>query len=133
MKALIPTTKEVEITHVLVTLPVRYGEEDIPNDFPLRQGKKWEAKIEIDTGKILGWPEGQAGEIEYMKVCDEGSYALLDAAGNVVLSIEQNYVPHGLIPGEYGDYVSLKINEQGIITNWPKRPDICEFLKGGEE
>lgn len=133
MKALIPTTKEVEITHVLVTLPVRYGEEDIPNDFPLRQGKKWEAKIEIDTGKILGWPEGQAGEIEYMKVCDEGSYALLDAAGNVVLSIEQNYVPHGVIPGEYGDYVSLTINERGVITNWPKLPNICEFLKGGEE
>lgn len=133
MKALIPTTKEVEITHVLVTLPVRYEEEDIPNDFPLRQGKKWEAKIEIDTGKILGWPEGQAGEIECMKVCDEGSYALLDASGAVVLSIEQNYVPHGVIPGEYGDYVSLKINEQGVVTNWPRRPDICEFLKGGEE
>lgn len=133
MKALIPTTKAVEITHVLVTLPVRYEEEDIPNDFPLRQGKKWEAKIEIDTGKILGWPEGQAGEIEYMKVCDEGSYALLDASGNVVLSIEQNYVPHGVIPGEYGDYVTLKINEHGVITNWPKRPDIYEFLKGGEE
>jgi len=133
MKALIPTIQEVEITHVLVTLPVRYEEEDIPNDFPLRQGKKWEAKIEIDTGKILGWPEGQAGEIEYMKVCDEGSYALLDASGNVVLSIEQNYVPHGVIPGKYGDYVTLKINEHGVITNWPKRPDICEFLKGGEE
>lgn len=133
MKALIPTTQEVEITHVLVTLPVRYEEEDIPNNFPFRQGEKWEAKIEIDTGKILGWPEGQAGEIEYMKVCYEGSYALLDASGNVVLSIEQNYVPHGVIPGKYGDYVTLKINEHGVITNWPKRPDICEFLKGGEE
>lgn len=133
MKALIPTTKEVEITHVLVTLPVRYDEEDIPNDFPLRQGKKWEAKIEIDTGKIIGWPDGQAGEIEYMKVCDEGSYALLDASGAVVLSIEQNYVPHGLIPGEYGDYVTLKINDQGIITNWPKRPDIRAFIGGEDE
>jgi hypothetical protein len=48
-------------------------------------------------------------------------------------SIEQNYVPHGLIPGEYGDYVSLKINEQGIITNWPKHPDIREFIKGEDE
>lgn len=133
MKVLIPTTKYIEITHVLVTLPVRYEEEDIPNDFPLRQGKKWEAKIEIDTGKILGWPEGQAGEIEYMKVCDEGTYQLLDADGKIVLEIVQNYVPHGVIPGEYGDYVTLKINGQGIITNWPKRPDICEFLKGGEE
>lgn len=133
MKALIPTTKEIEITHVIVTLPVRYEEEDIPNNFPFRQGEKWEAKIEIDTGKILGWPEGQAGEIEYMKVCDSGIYQLLDADGKIVLERTRDYVPHGLIPGEYGDYVSFHINEQGIITNWPKRPDIRQFLKQDDE
>jgi len=130
MKARIPITIEVEITHILVTLPVRYEEEDIPNDFPLRKGDVWSAKIEIDTGKILGWPEGQAGEIDTMKVCDSGSYRLLDANGCIVANIEQDYVPHGVIPGDSGDYVSLKINEAGIITNWPKRPDIREFLKG---
>lgn len=133
MKATIPTTIEVEITHILVTLPVRYEEEDIPNDFPLRKGEVWSAKIEIDTGKIVGWPEGQAGEIEYMKVCDSGSYRLLDAQGCIVAKIETDYVPHGVIPGEYGDYVSLKINEHGVITNWPKKPDISEFLGGEDE
>jgi len=132
MKAKIPTTIEVNITHVLVNLPVRYDEEDIPNDFPLREGKMWNAKIEIDTGKIEGWPMGQVGEF-YMKVVDEGTYRLLDDKGAVVASIEQNYVPHGVIPGEYGDYVDFDIDANGVITNWPKRPDIREFLKQDEE
>lgn len=132
MKAKIPTTIEVNITHVLVNLPVRYDEEDIPNDFPLREGKMWNAKIEIDTGKIENWPVGQVGEF-YMKVVDEGMYRLLDDKGAVVAAIEQDYVPHGVIPGEYGDYVDFNIDVGGVITNWPKRPDIREFLKQDEE
>lgn len=128
MKAKIPTTIEVNITHVLVNLPVRYDEEDIPNDFPLREGKMWNAKIEIDTGKIEGWPQGRTGEF-YMKVVDMGSYYLLDENGAPVARIVANYVPHGVIPGESGDYVDFKIDGHGVITNWPKRPDIREFLK----
>ena len=139
MKAKIATTIEVNITHVLVNLPVRYDEEDIPYDFPLRVGDTWNAKIEIDTGKIEGWPQGQTGEF-YMKVVDMGSYYLLDENGAPVARIVANYVPHGVIPGEYGvipgeygDYVYFKIGANGVITNWPKRPDIREFLKQDEE
>ena len=132
MKAKIPITIEVNITHVLVNLPVRYEEEDIPNDFPLREGDEWNAMIEIDTGKIEGWPQGQTGGF-YMKVVDEGTYRLLDDKGAVVAYIEQNYVPHGVIPGEHGDYVDFDIDANGVITNWPKRPDIREFLKQNEE
>ena len=132
MKAKIPTTIEVNITHVLVNLPVRYDEEDIPNDFPLREGDMWNAKIEIDTGKIEGWPLGRTGEF-YMKVVDGGTYRLLDDKGAVVAAIEQDYVPHGVIPGEYGDYVDFKIDAGGVIANWPKRPDICEFLEQDED
>lgn len=126
MKATIKIEKEVEITHVRVEVAVRYDEEDIPNDFPLRIGDAWKATINIDNGQISDWPVGKTGDM-YMKVCDEGSYYLLDTEGNTILSIENDYVPNGLIPGSYGDYIELKINENGIITNWPKEPSIDEF------
>jgi hypothetical protein len=37
--------KEVNITEVLVKLNIRYGEEDIPNDFPMRNGDTWSYNI----------------------------------------------------------------------------------------
>jgi hypothetical protein len=132
MKVTVLRPTEIEITHIRVELPVRYEEDDIPNDFPLRGKDWWMAKIEIDTGKIEGWPIRESGYL-HMKVCDEGTYKLFDEKGFTVATIEQNYVPHGVIPGEYGDYVELKINEQGIITNWPKKPDVSAFFRKEEE
>lgn len=130
VKILIPT--EVEITHVRIEVAVRYDEEDIPNDFPLRDGDMWKGTVEINTGKILDWPVGKSGDM-YMKVCDEGSYYLLDAEGKEVLSIEGNYVPNNLIPGEFGDYIELNIDKNGIITNWPKRPSLEDFKINEED
>jgi hypothetical protein len=117
MKRVIVVHKEVDIKKVKVSVAVRYDEEDIPNDFPMRSGNMWNATIDIETGKILDWPQGQSGNL-HMKVCDEGSYYLLDENDEEVLSIEGDYVPNGLIPGTYGDYIDLKIDSTGTITNW---------------
>lgn len=103
----------------------------MPNDFPFREGDMWKAKVEIDTGKIVGWPEGKSWDLD-MKVCDEGSYYLLDSEGNTVADIQDNYVPNGVIPGRYGDYVELNINTQGVITNWPKKPNLSAFFEDEE-
>lgn len=119
-------TKEVELKHIEIEVNVRYGEEDMPNDFPFRKGDLWQVIVDIDSGKIVNWPVGVSGDV-YMKVCDEGCYRLLDADGKTVLSIEQNYVPHGIVPGKYGDYIDLKINGDGVITNWPKKPNLDDF------
>lgn len=127
MKATIKVEKEIEIAMIKIDVAIRYEEEDIPNDFPLRKGDMWSAIVEVDTGKILDWPIGRSGEM-HMKVVDQGSYYLLDKEGNTVLSIEEDYVPHGIVPGSYGDYIELKIDENGIITNWPKRPSIEDFI-----
>ncbi len=124
----IPSKKEVEITHIKMDLPVRYQEEDIPNDFPLRKGDMWSVVVNIDTGEIANWPKGKSGRVS-MKVCDEGTYTLLDKDGKEVAKIEQDYVPNDLVPGEYGDYVRLTINAGGVITNWPRDPDVNEFFK----
>jgi hypothetical protein len=126
MKHTIYVPQEIDIRYVVVTLPVRDGEEDIPADFPLRQGDKWQAVIDIDTGRIHDWPIGTAAELS-MNVCDSGCYILWDAERREVARIE-DYVPHGLIPGKYGDYVDLKIDANGIIAHWPQEPDLSEFF-----
>jgi hypothetical protein len=127
MKAIIKVEKEVEIKYVKVQVAVRYEEEDIPNNFPLRNGDMWNAKIDIDRGVVIDWPNGEKGNLE-MKICDEGSYYLLDENDNVILKIEEDYVPNRLLPGSYGDYLKLHINENGVITNWYSKPSIEDFL-----
>ena len=117
MKRVIAALKEFEVKKVRVSVAVRYDEEDIPKDFPMRSGNMWNATIDIETGKIFDWPQGKSGDL-YMKVCDEGSYYLLDENDEEILSIEGDYVPNKLIPGTYGDYIDLKIDSTGTITNW---------------
>lgn len=118
--------KEFEVSHIRLNVAVRYGEEDIPNDFPGRNGDEWQATIELETGKILDWPQGYSTAFS-MKVVDQGSYVLLSPDGTEVASITQYYVPNGVIPGEYGDYIEMQINGDGIVTNWPKNPNLAEF------
>lgn len=127
MKAKVKTEIEIEVSAIRISVAVRYEEEDIPNDFPMRKADTWTATVAIDTGKIEHWPKGKAGNLR-MKVCDEGCYTLLDKDG-VEIKCRDGYVPHGIVPGEYGDYIDLKINSDGIITNWPKKPDISEFFE----
>lgn len=127
MKFKVKMPVEIEIAYVRISVPVRYEEEDIPNDFPLRVGDTWSASVDMDTGKIHGWPIGKAGSLE-MKVCDEGTYTLYGKDGNLMATREQDYVPHGVVPGEYGDYIKLEINADGIITNWRKAPNIEQFF-----
>lgn len=131
MKFTVTRPVEIDIRYVSINAAVRYGEEDIPNDFPLRVGDVWKAIVDIDTGHIHDWPIGQAGELS-MKVCDEGTYELLDADMVQIAAIEEDYVPHGVVPGRYGDYIELNIDETGRITNWPKKIKVDEFFPRNE-
>ena len=148
MKVTIKVPKEIEVTHILIDVPVEYGEEDIPNDFPLRLqmpplqrttalGKpltndRWKARVNIDTGKIEGWPADAGAQELYMKVNDAGTYTLLDGV-LMLKALDREYVPNGVVPGEWGDYIDLKIAADGTITNWPKKPDLSAFFGGDDE
>ena len=131
MKVTIPTTKEVDIKYITMELAVRYEEEDMPNDAPLREGDLWKASVAVDSGQIQNWPKGKELEF-YMKVCDEGTYRLFDADWNEQAAIVNGYVPNSIIPGEYGDYVRLSIDADGVITNWPARPSFEDFWPDGD-
>lgn len=130
MQVTIHKPTQIEVTHIFLELPVRYGEEDIPNDFPLRNGDMWSAKVEMDSGKIIDWPADprfQECRLD-MKVCDSGRYTLYTLYGDHWDKVAelQDYVPHGVVPGEYGDYVELHI-KNGVIVNWPRNPDLSTF------
>jgi hypothetical protein len=132
MKFTVKRPVEIEVTAVKVEVAVRYGTDDIPKNFPLRDGDMWRGTIDIESGKILEWP---ADKPEHhclnMKVCDCGKYSLLAPDGDVV-ELRDGYCPNDLIPGEYGDYIDLEI-KNGIVTNWYKRPSLSDFFPEDED
>jgi len=95
------------------------GKEDTDGDLiPLRFGDSWKPIIEIDTGMILNWEFGNVADIHY-KVCDAGIYSLCDEDGNLIVE-KEGYVPSvlDLTREGYGDYIIMKIDENGQIQNW---------------
>jgi hypothetical protein len=131
MKATVTIEKEVDIKTIEVRAQVYWedatinGVEDTEGTLtPCREGDLWCPVIDIDSGIILNWTKGVKADIHF-KVCDRGSYYLKDADGNVVLSRENDYVPNSLIPGEYGDYIIMTIDEDGKISNWS--PSLDDF------
>lgn len=137
MKAIVKIKQEVEIKTILIKISPRYignsEDDDVPSDFPLLNANKteWAAMVDIDTGRIHNWPQGEVREM-YCKVCDAGTYSLYSPTGTELIRIN-GYVPNGIVPGDYGDYVNLKINADGVITNWPKSPDLSAFFGDDDE
>lgn len=127
MKQKVRVTKEIDFKYCILDVAVRYDEEDIPNDFPFRVGDVWNPKIDIDNATIVDWPIGDEFKL-HMKVCDQGTYTLLDSDENEVVQID-GYVPHGLIPGSYGDYIEMDIDGYGKILNFPSSPNVDDFYE----
>jgi len=130
---LMPTEINVACVHIKIPLRHLDEEDSMPADFPLRNGETWSAYVAIATGKILDWPSDKTGEffVDEM-VRDEGTYELRDSYGVTLAKID-GYVPHGVVPGDYGDYVRLDIKD-GVITNWPspEELDVKEFFPSKE-
>lgn len=132
--ALINVKRCVEVKYLQADIGVRYWEdaevngkpeEDDNPTIPCRRADGWRPVIDLDTGKILGWPAGVTAKTHY-KVCDAGRYTLLDADCNEVISVN-SYVPKMLSPGGdgFGDYVIMTIGPDGVIENW--RADLSGF------
>ena len=127
MKFTVVKPVEIDVERVILSLPVRYGDEQMPFDFPGRDGDNWTCVVMIGSGQILDWPEGVEAKV-HLKVVDEGSYALYSPEMECLAQLSNEYVPE-LIPGSYGDYVELDISGDGVITNWPENPDITAFFE----
>lgn len=124
-----------DATHILAHAGVRYWEDAIVDGIedtegeliPGRVADDWRVKIELATGKVADWPEGTTADIHY-KVCDDGEYWLLDAAGNKLASHRSSYVPNDFMchgDSGYGDYIIMSVGPDGQIENY-RRPSIIE-------
>ena len=133
MKFKVKRPIEIELKYISIGFPVDADdiEEDNLADLIDPDHPNWlEFRVDIETGKIQDFRGNPDESYDiYVKVVDQGVYQLIDEKGSVEAELDREYVPHGIVPGQYGDYVSLKIHGgRGIITNWPKKPDISEFF-----
>ena len=119
--------QEVEAKYLLADMGVRYwedgevngvGDNDTSPNMPFAKGEQWRLMIDLETGRIDGWPDGTFASVHY-KVCDAGVYYLLDADKEAITQ-RDGYVPQMLCPKDdgYGDYVIMDIGPDGTIQNW---------------
>jgi hypothetical protein len=124
---------------LIVDARVRYWEDAEVNGvddaegslIPCREGNSWKPSIELATGKILGWPTGTTADIHY-KICDDGDYWLADSEGNKLYKWAGDYVPDRLLcvgDSGYGDYIILKVLEDGRIADWVGIIELKEWVE----
>ena len=131
--------KEVEVWQLRAQMNVRYWEDATVNgkecagyeDMPFADGDMWDIRIYVDDGMIQGWPKGTTADVHF-KVCDSGLYELIDRKGETIVELS-DYVPEMMCPegGGFGDYVIMKIDENGKIANWTVELD--EFQEAANE
>ncbi len=89
--------------------------------------------IDLKEGKMLNW-NYEGGYLRmWAKVCDGGTYTLLDSEKKPIWQI-RGYVPNKLIPpyeNGYGDYIELAIEADGTVVGWPTKPDFSDFVSDG--
>ncbi|MBS6394629.1 hypothetical protein [Bacteroides caccae] len=103
------------------------------NKCPLVSKGMWSGIIDLKTHKLLNWKPEYGDLYLQAKVCDSGTYFLLDKDKKVICKIA-DYVPNGLIPevDDCGDYIRLRIKHDGMIENWTEKPDFSDFIEASE-
>jgi hypothetical protein len=140
MKFIHKVEMEENVTHIDCKIEVRYWEDGTVNGIedtdgtliPMRFGDILEWKITLETGQINDWPQGTTASVHY-KVCDGGTYFLINESGRAVATVENGYVPDMLCPKDkgYGDYVIMDIDDSGFIQGW--KADLSYFNTQEEE
>lgn len=90
----------------------------------------WNIIIDLETGKILNWPEGTTAKVHY-KVCDECSCGIYDE--NMHGKLVEDYVPKILAYSDdsygFGDYIILDIESDGHLKDFPTGEKLQELLE----
>jgi len=96
---------------------------------PFRCGDFWAPVIDIDNGTVVAWPDDMVAKF-YFKICDTGSYYLLDKNMDILASIDNNYVPNGLCHGDigYGDYIIFNVGGDGKIEKYTNLVDPDDWV-----
>ena len=90
----------------------------------------WQGTIDLQAHKLLEWKPDFGECYLQAKVCDSGTYTLLDADKKTICTLK-GYVPNDVIPPKdgAGDYIHFSINADGTVEEWPDMYDFSEFNK----
>lgn len=127
MKVTVYKPVELEIHSVRIEVELH---DDVSENLPkhlFNDDGELDLLIEVDTGKVVSW-QGNGPVSIHANVRNNGVYTLFDKFGDKVASLDNYYIPHDLIPGKRGEYIHIDINDDGIVTNWPKCPNVYEFF-----
>ena len=121
----------------LFTIADEKGELPVENSdlrLPLydEKNKRFDFTIDLADTCVCDW-NYRSNFILKAKVCDSGTYVLLDMDRKPLLQIS-GYVPEGVIPPmehNWGDYVDFCISSDGKVANWPDAPDLLVFAERG--
>ena len=119
--------EEVDIKYIKADFGVLFFEDAEVNgrqdsnenpSMPFIEGRRWQINVDIDRGCILNWPKNVLAHINY-KVRDNGKYEIYDSNKMLILK-KEGYVPEifGQDYMNFGDYVSITVNDEGLISNW---------------
>lgn len=89
--------------------------------------------VDLKERRVLDWNYEDGYLRMWAKVCDGGTYTLLDKDKNPIWQI-RGYVPSKLIPPfekGWGDYIELAVEADGTIADWPQHPDLSDFVEDG--
>jgi len=102
-------------------------DEDNPR-IPCVEDGRWNILIDIKTGHIVNWKQGVFACVCY-KVVDDGIYTMYDN-GMEKIDEYDGYVPNlmSLDDEGWGDYINIRINEDGFIEDWPDTEDIRPYI-----
>ena len=90
-------------------------------------------KVDVDTGRILDWPDTKLYVKVHMRAIDTGFYTFCDKDNNKIYE-ENGYVPSffGITSPAYEDVINFDTNVNGFILDWKEKEikkQIIKYLK----
>lgn len=95
--------------------------------------QRLEVMVDLKERKVVNWDYDDYIRM-WAKVCDSGTYTLLDANMKPLWQIN-GYVPNAMIPpyeNGFGDYLELAIEHDGSLPHWQSIPDFSDFMENSE-
>ena len=108
-------------------------DEEFVNPMLDAENKQLKLLIDLRTHKVVDWDGGNLRM--WGKICDSGTYTLLDVKKNPIWQIT-GYVPNKLLPPYehgWGDYAEFDIMPDGSLREWHMPSDFTEFIEDGHE
>jgi len=89
-------------------------------------------KVDVDTGRILDWPDTKLYVKVNMRVHDTGFYDFYDKDNNKIYETEGYAPPFLEISTKYGEDICFDTDVNGFILDWKEKKikkEIIQYLK----